>query len=55
MDKASFIITVVIEGVDHSVYVMKRPGVDEFIKRMANCYEVWFYGLNNAYFYKLKQ
>lgn len=43
VEKASFIISVVIEGVDHSVYVMKRPGVDEFIRRMANCYELVIY------------
>jgi RNA polymerase II subunit A small phosphatase-like protein len=29
-----------IEGVVHNVYVIKRPGCDEFMRRMAEHYEV---------------
>ncbi|ORX92683.1 NIF-domain-containing protein [Basidiobolus meristosporus CBS 931.73] len=38
--EADFIIPVEIEGQTHSVYVVKRPGVDEFMKRVGECYEV---------------
>jgi len=31
---------VVIDGTVHNVYVLKRPGVDDFLTRMAQCYEV---------------
>lgn len=40
VDCASFVISVTIEGICHSVYVIKRPGVDEFLERMAEHYEV---------------
>jgi len=40
VDGASFVISVVIEGVVHNVYVMKRPGVDEFMERLAHYYEL---------------
>jgi TFIIF-interacting CTD phosphatase-like protein len=39
VEGASFVITVVIEGIVHNVYVMKRPGVDEFLERLAPHYE----------------
>jgi carboxy-terminal domain RNA polymerase II polypeptide A small phosphatase len=29
-----------IEGNYHNVYVIKRPGVDEFMKRVGELYEV---------------
>lgn len=29
-----------IEGQYHNVYVIKRPGVDEFMKRVGELYEV---------------
>ena len=35
-----YILPVEIEGVIHSVYVMKRPGCDEFLQRVGRCYEV---------------
>jgi RNA polymerase II subunit A small phosphatase-like protein len=35
-----FQIQVQIEGMCHDVYVAKRPYVDEFLERMAKCYEV---------------
>lgn len=33
-------IPVEIEGTYHNVYVIKRPGVDAFMKRMGELYEV---------------
>jgi RNA polymerase II subunit A small phosphatase-like protein len=35
-----YILPVEIEGIIHSVYVIKRPGCDEFLQRMGRCYEV---------------
>lgn len=29
-----------IEGTYHNVYVIKRPGVDQFMKRIGELYEV---------------
>lgn len=40
VDNASFVISVVIEGVVHNVFVIKRPGVDEFLERLVKHYEV---------------
>jgi len=37
---ADFIIPVEIEDTVHQVYVLKRPGVDEFMKRMGPIFEV---------------
>ncbi|CAO1626741.1 unnamed protein product [Sympodiomycopsis kandeliae] len=37
---ADFIVPVEIEGTVHNVYVIKRPGVDEFMRRMGEIYEV---------------
>lgn len=37
---ADFVIPVEIEGQVHNVYVIKRPGVDEFMKRVGEIYEV---------------
>lgn len=37
---ADFVIPVEIEGMWHDVYVVKRPGVDEFLERVAQLYEV---------------
>uniref|UniRef100_A0A674PPD0 protein-serine/threonine phosphatase n=1 Tax=Takifugu rubripes TaxID=31033 RepID=A0A674PPD0_TAKRU len=36
---ADFIIPVEIEGTVHQVYVLKRPHVDEFLKRMGELFE----------------
>ena len=41
VEKSSFTITVAIEGVIHNVYVIKRPGCDEFMRKLAEHYEVW--------------
>lgn len=38
--QADFVIPVEIEGQYHNVYVIKRPGVDEFMKRVGEIYEV---------------
>jgi len=40
---ADFVIPVQIEDVVHFVYVMKRPGVDEFLTEMAKHYEIVVY------------
>jgi len=36
---ADFIVPVEIEGIVHQVYVLKRPFVDDFLKRMGQLYE----------------
>ncbi|CAK7268914.1 hypothetical protein SEPCBS57363_003334 [Sporothrix epigloea] len=38
--QADFTIPVEIEGNYHNIYVIKRPGVDEFMKRVGELYEV---------------
>lgn len=40
---ADFVIPVQIEDIVHFVYVMKRPGVDEFLIEMAKHYEIVIY------------
>ncbi|KKA26226.1 hypothetical protein TD95_000032 [Thielaviopsis punctulata] len=40
LPQADFTIPVEIEGSYHNVYVIKRPGVDEFMKRVGELYEV---------------
>ena len=40
---ADFILPVQVDNVLHSVYVAKRPGVDEFLKKMARHYEIVVY------------
>lgn len=37
---ADFVIPVEIDGIVHSVYVLKRPGCDEFLRQVAKWYEV---------------
>jgi len=37
---ADFVIPVEIDGQVHHVYVIKRPGVDEFLERVGKLYEV---------------
>jgi len=37
---ADLTVPVEIEGQYHNVYVIKRPGVDQFMKRMGELYEV---------------
>jgi len=43
VEGADFVIPVKIEEVVHCVYVMKRPGVDEFLVEMAKYYEIVIY------------
>ncbi|KAJ1537598.1 hypothetical protein HK405_014497 [Cladochytrium tenue] len=38
--EADFVVPVEIEGVMHNVYVLKRPGVDEFLERLGALFEV---------------
>ena len=40
LHQADFTIPVEIEGQYHNVYVIKRPGVDTFMKRVGELYEV---------------
>ena len=40
MPNADYVLPVEIEGVVHQVYVIKRPGCDEFLTRMGRLYEV---------------
>ncbi|KAI1273047.1 HAD-like domain-containing protein [Xylaria sp. FL0933] len=40
LHQADFTIPVEIEGNYHNVYVIKRPGVDQFMKRVGELYEV---------------
>jgi len=40
IDNADFIVPVQIEDTLHQVYVLKRPGVDQFLKRMGMFYEI---------------
>lgn len=43
VEGADFVIPVKIEETVHFVYVMKRPGVDEFLLEMAKHYEIVIY------------
>ncbi|CAO3696897.1 unnamed protein product [Umbelopsis ramanniana] len=38
--QADMIVPVEIDGTVHNVYVLKRPGVDNFMKRMSSIYEI---------------
>lgn len=40
LHQADFTIPVEIEGQYHNVYVIKRPGVDQFMKRVGELYEI---------------
>ena len=40
MHQADFTLPVEIEGQYHNVYVIKRPGVDQFMKRVGELYEI---------------
>lgn len=40
IQNADFIVPVEIEGTVHNVYVIKRPGVDEFMRQMGEIFEV---------------
>ncbi|CAO3630324.1 unnamed protein product [Cunninghamella blakesleeana] len=37
---ADFVVPVEIDGTHHNVFVLKRPGVDAFMKRMGELYEI---------------
>ncbi|XP_049639048.1 carboxy-terminal domain RNA polymerase II polypeptide A small phosphatase 2 isoform X2 [Suncus etruscus] len=39
INNADFIVPVEIEGTTHQVYVLKRPYVDEFLRRMGELFE----------------
>lgn len=43
VSQAHYVIPINIEGVVHNVYVIKRPGVDEFLKRVSEHYEIMIY------------
>ncbi|EGG01452.1 uncharacterized protein MELLADRAFT_39109 [Melampsora larici-populina 98AG31] len=38
--QSDFVVPVEIENAVHNVYVIKRPGVDEFMRKMGEIYEV---------------
>lgn len=40
INSADYIVPVEIESQTHNVYVIKRPGVDNFLKQMGEIYEV---------------
>lgn len=40
VDTADFVVKIKIEQTWHEVYVTKRPGVDDFLQRVARDYEV---------------
>ncbi|KAH8895198.1 NLI interacting factor, partial [Thozetella sp. PMI_491] len=40
LHQADFTIPVEIEGNYHNVYVIKRPGVDDFLKKLGALYEI---------------
>jgi len=42
-ENPDYIIPVEIEGTVHKVYVCKRPGVDEFMRRMGEVFEIVVY------------
>lgn len=39
ISNADFVVPVEIDGTVHQVYVLKRPNVDDFLKRMGELYE----------------
>jgi RNA polymerase II subunit A small phosphatase-like protein len=43
MSNADYVIPVSIEDVNHSVFVLKRPGVDEFMKKVGEHFEIVIY------------
>jgi TFIIF-interacting CTD phosphatase-like protein len=40
ISQADYVVPVEIEYHWHNVYVIKRPGVDQFLKKMGEIYEV---------------
>lgn len=40
MEDADFVIPIIIDNQVHNVYVLKRPGVDDFMQRMGEIYEI---------------
>ena len=40
IQQADYVVPVEIESQTHNVYVIKRPGVDAFLKRMGELYEI---------------
>lgn len=41
--KADIELPVIFDGVRHHVYVMKRPFVDEFLKKMSELYDIYIF------------
>ncbi|KAJ2657798.1 hypothetical protein GGH99_007047, partial [Coemansia sp. RSA 1285] len=40
VEQPDYVVPVVLEGQEHNVYVVKRPGVDEFMRIMGQYYEI---------------
>ncbi len=46
IQQADYVVPVEIEYHWHNVYVIKRPGVDNFLKKMGEIYEVVVFTAN---------
>ncbi|KAJ2020260.1 hypothetical protein IWW57_005027, partial [Coemansia sp. S610] len=40
VEHPDYVVPVILEGQEHNVYVLKRPGVDEFMRVMGQYYEI---------------
>ncbi|KAJ2880436.1 hypothetical protein H4R27_004723 [Coemansia aciculifera] len=40
VEHPDYVVPVILEGQEHNVYVLKRPGVDEFMRIMGQYYEI---------------
>ncbi|CAA90489.1 NLI interacting factor family phosphatase [Schizosaccharomyces pombe] len=40
IEPADFVVSIEIDGLQHDVRVVKRPGVDEFLKKMGDMFEI---------------
>ena len=43
VSNADYVIPVTIEDIVHNVFVIKRPGVDQFLKRVGEHFEIVIY------------
>lgn len=54
INNADFVVPVEIDGTIHQVYVLKRPYVDEFLRRMGELYECILFTASLAKVFKKK-
>jgi RNA polymerase II subunit A small phosphatase-like protein len=52
IQQADYVVPVEIEYHWHNVYVIKRPGVDNFLKKMGEIYEVVVFTASLSKVYK---